>query len=577
LLQEKTNIVNKIKEIDEIRLKKENVWKMLALFNQCELYSWGCPFVYNMLPDEKDPTTFRCNIRGPQFSLIDLSLYFDDGTKVEYKKHYRSVLIKYVNRLFTGVLGPNHGLNPHDVYNIEVKMMNAYGCMNEKESKNNYNRVTKEHAKKHFQFDFECFCKELGFHTIPNWFVCNSLNYLSCGTKLLLNEWDTKEFRTYWIYNYLRQASFFCKKMRTINYEFNGKFVRGEKEDFTKEGINGIFGLGLAFNTFLSNEYIKNYTHEKDLIYLKNIAEDLKEVFIRIVKRNTWLNPITKKYALKKLTHLKLIIGSPPILRKDPILPYIDNFLENMLMICDWRFKQTLTLEGKSTAIDIPLVDWTEYPPKFVADQCYVVNAAYTPSKNSIYVPLGYIQFPFVDLKERGMEYNLAHIGFTLGHEMSHSLDDWGSQYDYLGRLNDWWTKEDKEKFKKIQNDVVKQYELFAKRDGIIFDAKLSLGEDMADISSMAICSEYLRDFHENNQEIIPIKELSFKEFYIYYAYQMREKLSKKALQAQLTTNPHPLDRYRTNIPLSRLLLFRSIYNIQKHNKMWWYNTNTIW
>ena len=278
-----------------------------------------------------------------------------------------------------------------------------------------------------------------------------------------------------------------------------------------------------------------------------------------------------------KLTHLKLNIGSPEILRKDPILPYGNNYLENMLMITNWRFKETLSLEGNSTNIDIPTVDWSQYPPKFIGDQCYVVNAAYTPSKNSIYVPLGYIQYPFVDLKERGLEYNLAHLGFTLSHEMSHSLDDWGSQYDHLGRLNEWWTKEDKEKFKKIQNDVIKQYELFAKRDGINFDAKLSLGEDMADISGISICNEYLRDFHKNNNEIIPIQALSFKKFYINYAHQMREKLSKKALEAQLKTNPHPLDKYRTNIPLSRLILFRDIYSVKENNKMWWHNTNTIW
>jgi putative endopeptidase len=577
LSQIKTNALEKIKVLDDLRSNKENVWKCLALFNKSELYSWGCPIVYNMLPDQKEPTIFRCNIHGPQFSLVDMDVYFDDGTNKEYKSHYKNTFLRYINNLFHTILGPNHGLNAIDVFNIEVKMITAYTCQTEKENKNNYNHITKEVALKHYNFNFEEFCKELGFKKIPNWFVCSSLNYLLCGTKLLLKEWDSNEFRTYWIYNYLRQISLSCAITKDIVFDFNGKFIRGEKENYSYQGINGIFALGLAFNTFLSNEYIKNYSNEKDLLYLQNIAEDLKLVFIRIVKRNTWLSPETKKYALKKLYHLKLIIGSPEVLRNDPLLPYTDNFLENMLMICDWRFKQTLHLEGKSTKIDVSTIDWSQFPPKFTGDQSYVVNAAYTPSKNSIYVPLGYIQYPFVDLKERGIEYNLAHLGFTLSHEMSHSLDDWGSQYDYLGRLNEWWTKEDKVKFKRIENDVMKQYEFFAKRDGIIFDAKLSLGEDMADISGMAICSEYLRDFHQNNDEITPIRELSFKEFYVYYAHQMREKLSKQALITQLKTNPHPLDQYRTNVPLSRLKLFRSIYNIKEKDKMWWHNTNTIW
>jgi predicted metalloendopeptidase len=64
-------------------------------------------------------------------------------------------------------------------------------------------------------------------------------------------------------------------------------------------------------------------------------------------------------------------------------------------------------------------MDWSQYPVKMTGTQAYIVNASYTPSKNSIYINLGYVQKPFVDLDERGIEYNLAHIGFTIGHEMS--------------------------------------------------------------------------------------------------------------------------------------------------------------
>ena len=54
-------------------------------------------------------------------------------------------------------------------------------------------------------------------------------------------------------------------------------------------------------------------------------------------------------------------------------------------------------------------------------------------------------------------------------------------------------------------------------------------------------------------------------------------KISKKAIEAQLKTNPHPLDKYRTNVPLSRIPLFRAIYSVKKGDKMWWHSTNRIW
>jgi putative endopeptidase len=160
---------------------------------------------------------------------------------------------------------------------------------------------------------------------------------------------------------------------------------------------------------------------------------------------------------------------------------------------------------------------------------------------------------------------------------MSHSLDDWGSQYDEHGKLNDWWTLEDKKKFKAIQRDVIKQYEVFASYDGIKFDASIGIGEDLADISGLNICMEYLRDFQLKNDDILPIQSLSFRAFFVYFAYQMRQKLSKKAIAAQLKTNPHPLDKYRTNVPLSRIPVFRILYDVKKGDNMWWPSTNRVW
>ena len=264
-------------------------------------------------------------------------------------------------------------------------------------------------------------------------------------------------------------------------------------------------------------------------------------------------------------------------MREDPLLDYSPHDAwANLVKISLWRFRHAIKLEGKET-IDIPVIDWAMSPPKLIGTQAYVVNASYTPAKNSIYIPLGYIQPPFIDLQERGIEYNLAHIGDTLAHEMSHSLDDWGSKYDFNGKLNDWWTEKDKKAFKRIQDDIINQYEVFALRDGIKFDASLSIGEDMADISGLGICMEYLQDFQNKNQDIYNIRELSFKAFFVYFADQEKQKVSKRALTAQLNTNPHPLDKYRTNVPLSRIATFRNFYNVKEGDGMWWHNTNKVW
>ena len=319
------------------------------------------------------------------------------------------------------------------------------------------------------------------------------------------------------------------------------------------------------------------YADPAKLNYVKILCNDLLEVFTKIVHKNKWLQPSTKKYALEKLKKLTFTIGYPDYLPDDPDLKYDkDTFIENVESISAYYTNLYINLEG-SSVIDLPDVDWAQYPLKFIGNQAYIVNASYTPSKNGIYINLGYIQKPFVDLDERGIEYNLAHLGFTIGHEMSHSLDNWGSQYDANGNLNNWWTDRDKKKFDEIKKDVVRQYEEFAARDKIVFDAEIGLGEDMADISGLAICDNYLKQFQDNNNDIIPIRKQSYEVFYIYYAFQQKQKISKKSINAELKTNPHPLDKYRCNIPLSRSQIFRGLYDVKKGDKMWWHNTDTIW
>ena len=246
-----------------------------------------------------------------------------------------------------------------------------------------------------------------------------------------------------------------------------------------------------------------------------------------------------------------------------------------MRLITNWRTNKFINLEGITTNIDIPEIDWNNM--KLSGSQAYVVNAFYTPTKNSIYIPHAYLQKPFIDLDERGIEYNLAFIGYTIAHELSHCLDDMGSIYDENGILDDWWKPIDKKKFQIKTNNIIKQYEEFAMRDGIEFDASIGIGENLADISGISLVEEYLLLFQEVNNDIDIIKKISLEAFYVQIAVQARQSIKKQALQAQLKSNPHPLEKYRCNCPLARLDIFKTLYNIKKGDKMWWDNSDSIW
>jgi putative endopeptidase len=563
-------------DIIENLIKTGNPWKILAYINRTAAYNYLAPFVFMISPDDKQSTIFRSYINPHQFILLDLNVYYDDGTNVEYKKNYRHKFKKFCSDLFNLCLGKGHGYNTNDVYDVEVQIFDVLGCQDATKNEKSYNRVTKKEAFEKYNFDWDEFSRELGFKDTPDFFITSSLNYLKCGTELYLKNWNSEKWRSYWMYLHLQVICRITRKWEKLYYNFFGNFERGQKAINETNAVSASLYMSVPFNSFLSKKYVEIYADPAKIEFAKIFCNDLKQVFYRIMSNNKWLSPSTKKYALYKLNKLNFTIGYPEIVREDPLLNYDNSFYGNLLKISRWRFFQFIELEGKSV-IDLPMVDFSQYPVKLTGNQPYIVNASYTPSKNGIYINLGYLQKPFVDLDDRGIEYNLAHLGFTIGHEMSHGFDDWGSQYDADGNLNDWWTEEDKKKFKAIQKDVIKQYEEFAARDGIKFDASIGIGEDLADISGMAICDRYLKDFQDNNNDLTPIRYVSYETFYIYYAFQQKQKVSKRALSAQLKTNPHPLDKYRCNVPLSRSPIFRSIYNVKKGNGMWWNNTNMVW
>ena len=560
-------------------IQKNDLILFLAYINNNEVVSWACPIVWKMTSDEKNSKVYRNYINEPQLSVYDYDIYIehteeDQNTK-HYKKLFKKKFLKFINTVFNNCLGEKHGLNAQHVWDVEYDLLIAMGCQKvSKTTDNYYNVVTKDDALSKYDFDWNYFSACLGYDKTPSFFICSNLNYLKCVMKLLKENWTTPKWRTYFIYIYLRQLIRLHKTWRNIYYDFFGKFVTGQPRVFPIE-LEPIFGLSICFNTFLTNEYVERNKKQQVIQYVEDMAQDLLVVFRRIVSHNTWLSPETKKYALLKLEHIKVIVGSPKILRKDPLLDYSgEDPWTNLIKISTWRKNKFLALEGKQV-IDIPEVNWSTF--KLEGTQAYIVNAFYTPTQNSIYVPLAYLQKPFVDLDERGIEYNLAHVGYTLAHEMSHCLDDLGSQYDYNGNLHNWWTEKDRVIFNQKVENVIKQYETFASYDGVKMDASLSTGENLADISGLAICSMYLKDFQLKKQDINPIKAISYGIFFIYFAFQARQKIYEKAVKAQLKINPHPMDKYRTNCPLARLKLFQSLYNIKKGDKMYWSSTDTIW
>ena len=124
----------------------------------------------------------------------------------------------------------------------------------------------------------------------------------------------------------------------------------------------------------------------------------------------------------------------------------------------------------------------------------------------------------------------------------------------------------------------------------------MSLSENLADITGLAVCEDALNEFHQRiNGDLnlikksstvginIPIpaipasssammtdqmRRISFQHFYTYYAIQNRAIANRREILVQVLTNSHLDLKIRTNVPLIRSKIFHDVFEIRKSDKM---------
>ena len=575
----KPHINDVIKNYDSY-VNNDDLIGYLAHINRCEIISWGCPISWSVYHDEKDAVNIRSHIQCPSLSFYDYDLYITGSESEKYTNKFReefaSKFCEFVESLYDTMLGKGHGLNPRDVIECEIDILKAMDCFSKDDSPDFYNVVTKKDSVNLYNFEWDKFAKGLGYTNVPDSYITGNKSYIKCIMSKLNCEWKTLKWKAYWYYMYLRQLCLYEKTLHKLRFEFFKKYAKGQ-QGIIPESLFSIFALSYCFNTLISRLYVEKYVNAQSIYITRTMGDELRKIFIRIINENTWLQPETKAEALRKLESISIETVYPKFMIEDFNVEYPKDDAYGIMYAQSQAMREYyIKNEGKHFS-DVPTLDFTVNGGLSLSGtQPYIVNAFYNPVRNNIYVPAATLQEPFIKLNSKGFEYNLAHIGYTFGHEFSHCLDNSGRLFDHKGNMRNWWQPEDEKIFNNKVNNVIKQYELFASWDGIDMDASTMVGESMADISGLEICINYLNNYLNESDTIEKVKETSFREFFIYVAYQWREAIYKQSVHFNIKTNPHPLVKYRTNCPLSRSMIFKRLYNVKKGDHMYWDN-DTIW
>ena len=176
------------------------------------------------------------------------------------------------------------------------------------------------------------------------------------------------------------------------------------------------------------------------------------------------------------------------------------------------------------------------------------MNAYYDPSMNEVLFPAAYLQAPnFIPDADDAANYGA--IGATIGHEISHGFDDEGAQYDGDGNLRDWWTAEDKARFKaktrRARRSSTPAFVAGATGLPRSTARALTLGENIADNSGLEIAYKAYRRSLAGKPAPVIDGTSGDERFFYGFAQIYRNKSRDEALVAQIKSDPHAPDEFR--------------------------------
>ena len=172
------------------------------------------------------------------------------------------------------------------------------------------------------------------------------------------------------------------------------------------------------------------------------------------------------------------------------------------------------------------------------------VNAVNLPLQNALNFPAAILNPPFFDA-DGDPARNYGAIGSVIGHEISHSFDDQGAQFDADGRLANWWTPEDLAHFQAVAAKLVAQYDGYEPLPGLHVNGKLTLSENIADVAGVAAAYDGYRGAYGKMPDLDGFT--GEQRFFIGFGQAWRSKERPEAVRSQLMTDGHAPGQFRAD------------------------------
>ena len=421
------------------------------------------------------------------------------------------------------------------IYDLEAKIAQAHATREESSDVHKANNPWKlsEFAAKAPGIDWNDYFKAAGLSYEPMIMVWHP-NAVTGISALVASEpldlW--KDYLTFRIID--RSAGLLPRAFADENFNFYRKELFGVPQNRPREqrAINVASG---ALGDVVGKMYVEKYFPPKAKTEIQTLVKNIVAAFGKRIDALTWMTPETRAKAKAKLGTLYVGVGYPDKWRSYTGLKISpDDALGNAQRVSLFNYKYQLSKLRQP-------VDKTEW---WMTPQ--TVNAVNLPLQNALNFPAAILNPPFFDMNADPVE-NYGSIGGVIGHEISHSFDASGSQFDAQGKMVNWWTPADYDHFKAASQKLADQYDKYEPLPGLHLNGKLTLDENIADVAGLSAAFDAYRMAY-GGKEAPSAKGLTGDQrFFVAFGQSWRGKMRPETLRVIVMTDGHSPDQYRAD------------------------------
>ena len=504
--------------------------------------------------DAKNPDRYLVTVRQGGLGLPDRDFYLNPDAKFQQiRTQYQAHLEKMLS--LAGVQDP--AIKAQQILDLETRMAAAHWPRAKlRERDLTYNLRSLEDLRKlapDFPWQEMLSAAGLGDRKELNIAQPDAVEKLGA----IFTSVPVEVWRNYLEAHFLDEfAAVLPQEFDAESFDFFGRKLNGQaqqRERWKRAVAEVNEGLGEAVGQL----YVKEYFPPAAKAQVLELVNNLRQAYAAHLETVSWMTPATRKTAQEKLASFRTKIGYPDRWRDYSAVEIRpDDAFGNRVRAAVFAWNRQVKRIDQQTDRD----EWNMSPQ--------TVNAYYNSTFNEIVFPAAILQPPFFDPKADSA-VNYGAIGGVIGHEMGHGFDDQGAKADPKGILRTWWLPEDTAAFKLLGDKLAVQYDAYEIEGGQHVNGRLTLGENIGDLSGLSIAYDAYQRSLKGREAPILAHLTGDQRFFLAWAQGWATLIRAERLRNQVMTDPHSPAVFRVNGVVRNVDAWYRAFDVKPDDKLY--------